>query len=376
MKILIVRPSSIPMNIKTYNAQELGLAKSLVKKGHVADVVYYTDSSEYTIQEIDIDNEKKVKIHWVPGNKFLHFALFDKKILNRIVLDYDIIQTGEYNQYISYYLLKQNLKPVVIYHGPYFNPKISSRIMTFLFDLIFLKRYLKINPSFISKSNLAEQFLKSKGFLDITTIGVGLDTSALNVNNIETKIRKDKEKRLLYVGNITKGKNILFLLKIMKNINKNKNNVKLYIVGSGPQNYVNKCKKYISNNKLEGVVNLVGKVEQKNISKYYEQSDLFIFPSTREIYGMVMMEAMLFGVPVMTTLHGGSSTVIKNNINGYVINNYDVDEWTKKIIEYLENDSVEIQKNAQKTILNEFVWDELCKKYINVYEEVLNKNAD
>ena len=374
MKIIIVRPSSILININSYNAQELGLAKALVREQHVADVIYYTKNKEYTKQIINFDMDKSVTIHWVPGRRFLHFALFNKKVLKEIIKYYDIIQTGEYNQYISYYLLKNKFKPTIIYHGPYYNPKISSRIMTKIFDFIFLKSYLKMEAYFITKSNLAGEFLKSKGFKNITTIGVGLNKDSLNyekkTNLKDFKKNHNKDRNLLYVGNITPGKNILFILNIMKHIINNEYDVKLFIIGSGPKKYVNKCRRYIDKNGLNKYVVFLGKIDQDELPKFYQAADLFVFPSSREIYGMVMLEAMLFGVPVITTLHGGSSMVIKNDTNGYIINNFNVNEWANKILDILNKNNRDISKNAHETIENYFTWDKLSEKYIKAYESV------
>ena len=86
---------------------------------------------------------------------------------------------------------------------------------------------------------------------------------------------------------------------------------------------------------------------------------------------MVMMEAMLFGVPVITTLHGGSSMVISNDFNGYIINNLNVNEWSNKILDILNKKEKLISKNAYETIDNFFTWDKLSEKYIKAYEDVL-----
>ena len=57
MKILIVRLFPDELNINNYNVQEIGLAKALVKKGHVCDIVLYTNKKENYIQEIEIDKK-------------------------------------------------------------------------------------------------------------------------------------------------------------------------------------------------------------------------------------------------------------------------------------------------------------------------------
>ena len=88
---------------------------------------------------------------------------------------------------------------------------------------------------------------------------------------------------------------------------------------------------------------------------------------------MVMLEAMYFGAPVVTTHNGGSDMLINNNENGIIVDKFDVVEW-RDSIKCLLNDSVKrdkITKNAKIKIENEFTWDALVDKFINVYEKRL-----
>lgn len=90
----------------------------------------------------------------------------------------------------------------------------------------------------------------------------------------------------------------------------------------GKQNYVAMCKEKLIELGLENDVIYREKLEQKYMPAIYQASDAFLLPTRYEIFGMVLLEAMYYGLPVFTTYNGGSSTLI-NNENGIIIENTD-----------------------------------------------------
>ena len=115
-------------------------------------------------------------------------------------------------------------------------------------------------------------------------------------------------------------------------------------------------------------------LEQKYMPAVYQACDAFLLPTRYEIFGMVLLEAMYYGLPVFTTYNGGSSTLV-NESNGVVINSLDVSEWSGKISQVLtdENRCVEIGKSAHQTIADNYTWDALADKFLEVYNLRLKK---
>ena len=106
----------------------------------------------------------------------------------------------------------------------------------------------------------------------------------------------------------------------------------------------------------------------------YQQCDAFLLPTRYEIFGMVLLEAMYYGLPVFTTYNGGSSTLMTDE-NGVVIENLDSQIWCDKIVEVLENEKRcrLIGNAAHKTIEEQYTWDALADKFIMLYEKRLAK---
>ncbi len=373
MKILLVRNYATEVNLKNYNLQEIGIAKALVKRGHQCDVLYYTSDKNRRREVIEVE-ENKVNIYFEPAIKIMHNAIYLRLLYNNFFSSYEVIQTSEYHQIMTLLLTLKYKNKVVLFHGPY-SDGVSARKKIFhkIYDFLFIKTINNRLKGIISKSCLATEYLFKKGFKNISTLGVGLDEDKIRSSGVfkNSKIVKEtKDNFLLFVGQLNERKNILFMLKILKNILKINLNFKLILVGEGNQYDMGRYKKYINENKLEKNVVFLGKIEQIELEEIYKLADGFLFPSKEEIFGMVLLESMYFGVPVFSSVHGGSSTVIKNNVNGFMFENYDIEIWSKKILEIIENDDLkgEIAFQATKIIEKKFLWKTIIENYIKVYE--------
>lgn len=379
MKILIVRMWPDELNIKNYNCQELGLAKALTKKGNKCDIVLYTNDSTKKDEYIKCENSGIIHIYYLTAKKFLKNAFFDKKLYN-LVKEYDVVQTAEYDQIANKILNKKTNGKLVIYHGPY-NSKFTTgyNLKCIISDFIYFfdNNYKKVKC--LAKSNLAKELLNKKGFNNVETVGVGLDISRLenqviNKNEFIEELKKNKEqqdcKYLLYIGKIEKRRNILFLFDMLsKNNNKD---LKLIIVGNGDQKYKEKCFDYAKKIGVYDKIIYKEKIKQEEVSSLYKMADIFVLPTEYEIFGMVILEAMYFGVPVITTLNGGSSTIITNNVDGIVCD-LNVSEWNKAINKLLNDKEFleKISKNASNKIKQQYSWDILCDKFLENYRKVI-----
>ena len=247
MKILIVRLYPYELKIDGYNVQEIGLAKALTNKGHQCDIVLYTSSNE-RVQEIKTDGGL-IKIFWIKGINFLKNGMYGNKIIN-LAKQYDIIQSSEYDQLYNLKLNRKLKSKLIIYHGPYYS-KFNKRynLKCRIFDTLFLTKKYK-NTKFITKSELATEFLKEKGIKNVKTIGVGLNDEMIKKENKNKILNELNEniKYLLYIGKLEERRNIIFLLNILKKIIAKKENVKLVIVGKGDKQYIDKIFEYIEKN--------------------------------------------------------------------------------------------------------------------------------
>jgi glycosyltransferase involved in cell wall biosynthesis len=98
-----------------------------------------------------------------------------------------------------------------------------------------------------------------------------------------------------------------------------------------------------------------------------------IVPSLQENLSNVIMESLASGTPVIAFDVGGNSDMIINNFNGYLINEINSEKLSEKIISALqENNNEELSQNAKKFIQNNFSYQIIGEKYLNLYNKLLN----
>ena len=173
------------------------------------------------------------------------------------------------------------------------------------------------------------------------------------------------EKIITHISNLRVVKRIDNVIEIFNQILK-KMPARLIIVGEGPEKKPSKklCKELgIYDN-----VSFVGNSHE--VDKILCFSDLFLLPSEHESFGLVALEAMACGVPVISSNAGGLPEVNKQGVSGYLSNIGDVNEMSENALKILESPEIhaKFKKNA-KEIAKNFE----TKNIVPLYEEVYNK---
>ncbi len=147
----------------------------------------------------------------------------------------------------------------------------------------------------------------------IKVIYNGID---LNLKNIK-KDNNSKEKIILSVGRLVVWKGFKTLIKTMPSILQEIPQVKLIIIGSGPQ------KKELEDNiyklKLKDKVILTGQLKREKVLEYMKNSDVFVLNTQYEGFSHTLIEAFALKIPIITTNIGGNPELIKNNQEGILI---------------------------------------------------------
>ena len=133
------------------------------------------------------------------------------------------------------------------------------------------------------------------------------------------KKSRDTKLRLLYVGGITRQKGLMTLLKALSIVDDH--NITLTVSGREDMepDYVSKAKDYAEFQGLDNRVSFTGSLSHAQLAEAYRSHDVFILPSVNEAYGIVYLEAQLFGLPVIGTSNGGACEIIHHGKNGYLI---------------------------------------------------------
>lgn len=263
----------------------------------------------------------------------------------------------------------KNKKMAIWYHSDIVRQKI-------LYKLVYPFLYLDLKNAdviFVSSYRLAEKSKLLKKFLNkCKVIPFGVDLELYN-NDYENEVQYLKQKYgrfMLSVGRLVYYKGYLDLIKAMKN-----SSGKILIIGSGPLE--EKMKFFIKNNNLEDrIIITSNKVE--NLIPYYKACEFLVFPSSAnsEAFGLVQIEAMACGKPVINTnLETGVPEVSLNNKTGITIEVGDA-EGLSRAISLLWGDNNLIStfgKNAKERVLNNFNKDKFNEDLKNSLLVLLNK---
>ena len=203
--------------------------------------------------------------------------------------------------------------------------------------------------------------------------GYGIKKEEVDIDvsdELEEKLRKelmlkDDQKLILNVGDYTKENNQEYLLKAMSIIKDKTRNVKIVFVGKDKLN--GKLKKLASDYDISNNV-LFLDLNKKQTALIYAISDLYIDVSLQKNYPYDIIVAMINYLPIISTKVRGNVDLIKNNVTGYLIDNNDVQDLSKKIMILLQNEQVcdnfiENYEGLYEDYLYENVTDQMCKIY-------------
>ncbi len=184
-------------------------------------------------------------------------------------------------------------------------------------------------------------------------------------NMIDIKNKKKSQlnnKQIISVGRLSTEKGYLDLVEVMKEVNKKDKNINLIICGEGQERkqIEDKIKEY----KLENNIKLLGFINEKELEEYYINSSLYVLPSISEAFGIVLLEAMYFGLPCIAfDSASGARNLLKDDV-GILVNNRNINKMANNIIKLLNNmqQLEKYKKNGLKKI-NEFSLTKTYEKW-------------
>lgn len=302
--------------------------------------------------------------------------------INKIMKDnnYDIVHVHGYRAILGLILAKKNNIKIRIMHShmAFEKQNIIKKMIRYI--IVFLINIFATDK-FACGNDAAIWLYGKKKFLnnEIRIINNAIDLEKFKYNDEYRKIiRKafhltSREKLILNVARLSKQKNQLFLLDVMKNIVKKEKDYKLFIVGDGEDKDL--LIDYVKKNELENFVLFLGL--RKDINKILSASDIFVLPSLYEGLPVVLAEAQASGIECLVSKKITDEISITKSIKYLPIQN--VDEWVNKIMNssYNQNRIIgyEAMVNSKFDIKSESrkLFDYYTKRYYDVYAEEIRK---
>ncbi len=275
------------------------------------------------------DQGDQVKIFSLDKKRYLQniFDNFSRTFLRRLIKSkIDVLLEDELNHpslfYINRELRNKVRYPIVtiVHHLSY---SASLNMISRFFYRILEKSYLSSVNGFIFNSRTNKDFIES--FMGKSLVGVvaypGRDHICHKVtqNIVSQRVNRSQPLQILFVGNLLPHKGLHTLIKALSIIEKER--WSLAVIGnfSISKNYTESVKNLIQKNNLDSRVELLGFVDNDELSASFKKSHLLVVPSIYEGFGIVYLEALGFGIPVIATTNGAAKEIIRHSEEGFLV---------------------------------------------------------
>ena len=227
---------------------------------------------------------------------------------------------------------------------------------------------IKNVDAIVSNSNSTQAKVKEIYKRDSYIVNPGVDPDIFDPSKVVCDKYLTDKKCLLAVGRLRTRKNFDFLLRVFKKIIDISPDVVLRIVGEGPEK--ENLIRLIQSLNLEEHMELLSNVPQKDLVKLYKVCNLLVHPTKYEPWGMVILEAMAMGKPVVAISSSGPKEIIINGQTGYLVD-FSPNGFAEKIIDLLDSPQKagKMGEEGRKRVLSNFS----CEKSARKMEEVFYK---
>ena len=356
-------------------ATELGMALS--RRGHEIHFITYKqpvrlEQLSHNIHFHEVNVPEYPLFHYQPYELALSSKLVDMVKLYKIeVLHVHYAIPHAYAGYMAKKMLAEEgiyLPMVTTLHGtditlvgnhPFYKPAVTFSINKS--DVVTsVSQSLKADT--LRLFNVKREIHVVPNFIDTTKYTQSISNCQRNM------LAKSDERIITHVSNLRKVKRVRDVIMIFYEVQK-KLKSKLIMVGQGPEREI--AEDLVHELKLEDKVLFLG--ESHEIDKVLSYSDLFLLPSEKESFGLAALEAMVNGVPVISTNTGGLPEVNKQGFSGFLSDVGEVEEMAANAISILKDDEnlKKFKENARKQA---FVFDvySVVPLYEDLYQRALN----
>lgn len=190
----------------------------------------------------------------------------------------------------------------------------------------------------------------------------------LSKNDVKKELKiPENMKILLNVSNLKKRKGQSDLVISMHELCKKlQYKIICYIGGVGPFGSV--LKRLVKKYKLDENIKFLNYISHNDLPLWYNACDLFIFPSHAESFGIVQIEALACGAPVIAAKNVGSAEIITSDKIGILYNPNNIQELTEKIYYGLDK---EWDRNYISKFATIYCWDNITNQIVNLYESII-----
>jgi glycosyltransferase involved in cell wall biosynthesis len=281
---------------------------------------------------------------------------------------------GFYKDFIVVVILKL-FQNKIVYH--YHNKGVKKYQTHWLLNILY-KYQFKNSQSILLSSLLYQDIEKYVGFEKIHICPNGIpkipDTE---INYLILNREKNLIPQLLFLSNMMVEKGVFILLEACRILNVKNIRFKMNFIGSWLDIKEEEFSEYVVKNNLENCVFYRGKKYGSAKDAYFRAADIFVFPTFyhNEAFPLVNLEAMQYGLPIISTKEGGIADMVSENETGLLINKKDSKELAEKIEYLIENPELRRKMGAASKIKFEenFRLDIFENNLVRILETIIEK---
>tara|TARA_Y100001958_G_scaffold133268_1_gene103302 strand:+ start:505 stop:1659 length:1155 start_codon:yes stop_codon:yes gene_type:complete len=227
-----------------------------------------------------------------------------------------------------------------------------------------LADYIMVPTEYAKKTFLEKGFNNKKIIKNY--YGVDLEQFKYDRENKDQNLKF----RVIYTGTISVRKGVIYLLDAFNELDLK--NSELILIGDIDDDINSKLAKFKKNKKIV----FKKSMEQSELKKFYNISNVFVLNSIEDGFGMVILQAMACGLPVITTYNTGGSEIIEDEKDGYIIPIRSKDILKKKLLFLYNNPKrcFEMGMIAKNKVTSKYSWESYGKRQIDIYLSLLEDN--
>ena len=229
-------------------------------------------------------------------------------------------------------------------------------------EIIFLSNYTK---------NIISKNLKKKKNFNIIYHGIEkniLKIGKKNLKNSSWNLNSKKKIKIVYVSPLFLYKNHLTVIKAYCRLKKKYSNLEIKFIGSYKHN-LKLYNKLINENSFVDKNNFIGEINQKDVIKYLIKSDLFVFASSSETFGISLIEAMAIGVPIICSNKSSLPEILQNG--GIYFNPKNDLQLSNQIEKMMINKNLRKKKSLlARNRAFKFSWEENTKEFCKIINKL------
>ncbi|PPD58720.1 glycosyltransferase family 4 protein [Dehalogenimonas etheniformans] len=237
-----------------------------------------------------------------------------------------------------------------------------------------LNRRSKKLQGHIAVSKAAESFHSKFVKADYTIIPNGIDLSHFQPSVEPMYQYRDGKTNIVFVGRLEKRKGVNYLIDAFKRVHKEHPETRLLVVGPGTR-LRPKYEKMVRRAHLEDSVVFTGGVSYADLPRYYQTADICCAPATgRESFGIVLLEAMALGKPLVVSNIPGYACVVNHEKEGLLVKPSSAHHLADGICRLIEDKALRDQLGRQGLVtVQEYSWEKVARRVEQYYRHVLAK---